>query len=224
MNKIMLVEDDPDIRDLVIYNLQKNGFSVTSADNANDALIMLDDIKVDIILLDLMLPGLKGMQFLDIVRNREGIKNIPVIIISAKNAEHDIITALEHGADDYLPKPFSMEILAAKINTVLRRGVKAEEGAPLEYMGIKMDGSRRKVFSDGGEIRLTHKEYELLKIFISSPNKIFTRNQLLNTVWGYDSESMTRTVDSHVSTLRKKLGPKGDIIKSIPKIGYGVEE
>ena len=146
-----------------------------------------------------------------------------MIIISAKNAEHDIISALDHGADDYLPKPFSMEMLSAKINTVLRRGLKPEGEMQLECMGIKMDDSRRKVFIDSEEIILTHKEYELLKIFISNPNKIFTRNQLLNTVWGYDSESMTRTVDSHVSTLRKKLGVKGDIIKSIPKIGYGVE-
>lgn len=223
MNKVLLIEDDPDIRELISYNLTKNGFSVTSAENANDALIMLDDIKIDIILLDLMLPGLKGMQFLDIVRAKSGVKHIPVIIISAKNAEHDIISALDHGADDYLPKPFSMEMLSAKINTVLRRGLKSEGEMQLECMGIKMDDSRRKVFIDSEEIVLTHKEYELLKIFISNPNKIFTRNQLLNTVWGYDSESMTRTVDSHVSTLRKKLGAKGDIIKSIPKIGYGVE-
>ena len=122
MRNVLLIEDDLDITELIAYNLQKAGFKVHTADNANDGLIILDEVACDIILLDLMLPGLKGMDFLKIIRSKENTANIPVIIISAKNAEHDIISGLNTGADDYLPKPFSMEMLTAKVNTILRRG------------------------------------------------------------------------------------------------------
>lgn len=224
MNNILIIEDDNDIRSLIVYNLEKNGFKIIEADNANDALISLEEVNIDAILLDIMLPGLNGIQFLEIIRRKENTSRTPVIIISAKNAEHDIISALEKGADDYLPKPFSMEMLNAKIKSVLRRTVGSENYTPtLEYKNIKMDDTRHKVFSSGVEIKLTNKEYELLRLFMASPHRIFTRNKLLNTVWGYDSESLTRTVDAHISTLRKKLGDNGEIIKSIPKIGYGLE-
>ncbi len=225
MPKIMLIEDDEEIRELIKYNLQKNGHTVLALDNANDALIAIEDAHTDLILLDIMLPGLKGTHFLEILRSKKHNNNTPVIIISAKNAEHEIISAIEKGADDYLPKPFSMEMLNVKIKSILRRGIQSNDLASdtIKLGAITLDLVRYKTFVDGNEIQLTMKEFELLKIFISHPEKVFTRNWLLNTVWGYDSDSMTRTVDTHISNLRKKLGSVGEIIKSIPKIGYGIE-
>lgn len=225
MSNILIVEDDADIRSLIVYNLEKNGFQALEAENANDALIIAEDVNIDAILLDIMLPGLSGIELLEIIRKKEEYKRIPVVIISAKNAEKDIISALEKGADDYLPKPFSMEMLHAKIKTILRRTASSglDPVGGKEYEGIKIDDERHKVFVDAQEIKLTNKEYELLKLLISAPHRIFTRTKLLNSLWGYDSESFTRTVDSHIATLRKKLGAKGDMIKSIPKIGYGID-
>lgn len=224
MTRILLIEDDNDIRELIKYNLEKRSHTVIDHDNANSALITLEDVAIDIILLDIMLPGLKGTQFLKIVRDKQTTKNIPVIIISAKNREEDIIAALDGGADDYLPKPFSIEMLVAKINSILRRAESVNiTDKILEVNNISIDDNKHKVFVDKVEIKLTLKEYELLKLFLTNKNKIFTRNQLLNSIWSYDSEAMTRTVDSHIASLRKKLGVASNIIVSIPKIGYGVE-
>ena len=196
-----------------------------TADNANDGLIILDEVACDIILLDLMLPGLKGMDFLKIIRSKENTANIPVIIISAKNTEHDIISGLNTGADDYLPKPFSMEMLTAKVNTILRRGssITGRSSNIIEHKGIKIDDANHKVYIDGQEIKLTHKEYELLRLFLLNPDTIFSRDRLLNSIWGYDSQSYTRTVDAHIASLRKKLLHYGDLIKSVSKTGYGLQ-
>lgn len=221
---ILIIEDDNDLIELIAYNLQKNNFCVTKSYNANDGLILTEDINFNLILLDLMLPGLKGMEFLKIIRSKENTKNIPVIIISAKNSEQDIVTALEAGADDYLTKPFTIKMMITKINTILRRGNINFEKTIYEYGNIKLYTENYRTFINEQEIKLTNKEFELLKLFITNPNKIFTRNILLNTLWGYDSDSMTRTVDAHISSLRKKLGKNCNIIKSISKIGYGIEE
>lgn len=225
MRNVLLIEDDLDITELIAYNLQKTGFKVHTADNANDGLIILDEVACDIILLDLMLPGLKGMDFLKIIRSKENTANIPVIIISAKNTEHDIISGLNTGADDYLPKPFSMEMLTAKVNTILRRGsaITGRSSNIIEHKGIKIDDANHKVYIDGQEIKLTHKEYELLRLFLLNPDTIFSRDRLLNSIWGYDSQSYTRTVDAHVASLRKKLLHYGDLIKSVSKTGYGLQ-
>ena len=219
MSLILLIEDENDLRDIISYNLKRKGHKVISLSNANDALITLEEIHADIILLDLMLPGLQGLQFLDIIRKRK--ENVPVIILSARNAEHDIINALERGADDYITKPFNFEYLEAKVQAVLRRG-----GSPLRKSdnkssdGILINDEAHKVTIDSEWIRLTQKEYDLLSLLVRNPEKVFTRNQLLNSIWGYDTELYTRTVDSHIATLRKKLGCKGKYIRSIHKIGY----
>jgi two-component system phosphate regulon response regulator PhoB len=182
----------------------------------------MEDTHTDLILLDLMLPGLQGLQFLDIIRKRKD--SVHIIIISARNAEHDIINALERGADDYITKPFSFDFLEAKIQAVLRRGVSsAAKTDSKNRNGIVINDEIHKVTIDGEQIHLTQKEYNLLSLFLRNPEKVFTRNRLLNSVWGYDSELYTRTVDSHVATLRKKLGEKGKHIRSIPKIGYSWE-
>ena len=222
MIKILVIEDHEEMSDLIKFNLDQKGYEVICSADANDGLIHLENFNPDVILLDLMLPGLKGIDFLAIVRNNKKYQHIPVIIISAKNTENDIIKGLEVGADDYLTKPFSMSILAAKVKAILRR-TPAMENKVISESGIEIDTVNYTVRTEEGDIVLTNKEYELLLIFLKNPKRVFTRNQLLNAVWGYDTDVYSRTVDTHISSLRKKLGDKGRIIKSVPKIGYRAE-
>lgn len=221
-HKVLVVEDEANLREILKFNLEKEGYLTEAAVDANEALIFLDEFMPDIILLDLMLPGLKGIQFLRLIKENPKCKHIPVVVVSAKNSESDIVNALESGADDYITKPFSIKILLTKLKIILKRQTILESKTIL-YQGIELDESIRKAKIDGEEISLTHKEFELLSLFLSNPKRVFTRNQLLSNIWGYDSDVYTRTVDSHISSLRKKLGSKGDIIKSVPKIGYKVE-
>jgi Response regulators consisting of a CheY-like receiver domain and a winged-helix DNA-binding domain len=216
--RILLIEDEEALRELLEYEFSRQEVTVVALDNANDALMAVEDCPPDLILLDLMLPGLKGLQFLDILR-RDG-KDVPVIIISARNAESDIIGALERGADDYVTKPFSFSFLEAKIKAVLRRGGEMKAAAKLSQGGLSLDLEAHKAFNEGEVLPLTQKEFELLNLFMRKAGRAFTRNQLLNSVWGYDSSLVSRTVDVHVASLRKKLRDKGRYIQTVPKIGY----
>lgn len=216
--QILIIEDEEALRELLEYEFGRQEVTVVALDNANDALMAVEDCPPDLILLDLMLPGLKGLQFLDILR-REG-NEVPVIIISARNAESDIINALERGADDYVTKPFSFNFLEAKMKAVLRRGGEVKSNSKFSQGGISIDLEAHKALSDGLVLPLTQKEFELLSLFIRKAGRAFTRNQLLNSIWGYDSSLVSRTVDVHVASLRKKLGDKGRYIQTVPKIGY----
>jgi len=222
MSKILIVEDEDSLRELIVFNLSKAGFDVLEADNANDALIFIEEFTPDLIILDVMMPGLKGTQFLQIIKRSPKFSSIPVIIISARSSESDILEGLEIGADDYITKPFSMKVLIAKIKILLRRVQKKDENV-IEYKGIYADLETHKVFINNREISLTYKEFELLIFFLKHPKKVFSRSQLLSNIWGYDADLYTRTVDSHISSLRKKLEEKGDLIKSLPKVGYILE-
>jgi two-component system phosphate regulon response regulator PhoB len=217
--QIMIIEDEEALKEVIEYSLRRCGFTVNSFGNANDALIALEDCPPDLILLDLMLPGLQGLQFLEILRRRD--KATPVIVISARNTEPDIIRALEQGADDYVPKPFSLKLLEAKIKAMARRNrAEDDSGQALRGGGITIDMNTHQAHSGDEPLHLTQKEFELLSLFLKKPQRIFTRGQLLNLVWGYDSDVVTRTVDAHVAVLRKKLGDKGGFIKTLPKVGY----
>ncbi|MCA1927014.1 MAG: response regulator [Calditerrivibrio sp.] len=222
MNKILVVEDEESLRELISFNLTKAGFDVVDSENANDALIFIEEITPDLIILDIMMPGLKGTQFLQILKRSPKYSSIPVIIISARSSESDIVDGLELGADDYITKPFSMKVLIAKVKILLRRVSKKEDNV-INYKGIYVDIDKYKVFIEDKEISLTYKEFELLLFFLKNPKKVFTRSQLLSNIWGYDAEIFTRTVDSHISSLRKKLEDKGELIKSLPKVGYVLE-
>lgn len=222
MNNILIIEDEKELREIIKYNLENNNFGVQESSNANEALILMEDFLPDLILLDLMLPGLKGENFLALIKKNAKYKAIPVVVISAKNKEEDIVKAIESGADDYLVKPFSIKVLIAKINAIIKRGT-GEINHPFEYEGLRVDESNYKIFLDNKELALTHKEYLLLSFLLKHPKQVFTRNQLLTNIWGYESDVYTRTVDSHISSLRKKLGQKGKLIKSIQKIGYKLE-
>lgn len=219
MSKILIVEDEDSLRELIVFNLTKAGYDVIEADNANDALILIEEITPDLIILDIMMPGLKGTQFLQIIKRSPRFSSIPVIIISARSSESDILEGFEIGADDYITKPFSMKVLIAKIKILLRKKQEKTENI-IEYKGIIVDLEKYKVFLNNKEITLTYKEFELLVFFLKHPKKVFSRSQLLSNIWGYDADIFTRTVDSHVSSLRKKLEDKGNLIKSLPKVGY----
>ncbi len=222
MKRILIIEDEPDIRELVTFNLKTAGYLPEGVDNANDALVLLNETHFDLILLDMMLPGLQGDQFLRILRRMDRVSNIPVLIVSAKDSEDDIVAGLNAGADDYLTKPFGIKVLLAKTAAILRRaGVGNRQ--KISHEGIEINTETHRATVDGKEIQLAAKEFNLLVLFVRNPEKVFTRNQLLNTVWGYETDIFTRTVDAHISSLRKKLGKKGKLIRSVPKIGYRME-
>ncbi|MDR1166501.1 MAG: response regulator transcription factor [Deltaproteobacteria bacterium] len=216
--RILIIEDERELRELLEYSLGRVGYQVLALDNANDALIAVEETAADLVLLDLMLPGLQGLQFLDIFRQKRLMT--PVIIISARVGEEDVIKGLERGADDYLVKPFSVKILEAKIKAALRRAGE-REGAPyLSSGGVSVDLESHAAMRGNEVLKLTQKEFDLLTLFLKKPEKVFTRNQLLNVIWGYEADLISRTVDAHVASLRKKLGDKGSRIRTLPKIGY----
>ena len=222
MRRILVIEDEPDLLDLIRFNLETKGYVVEGVDNANDAIILLEDVHFDLILLDLMLPGLQGDQFLRLLRNMDRVADTPVMIVSAKNSETDIVAGLDAGADDYLTKPFSIQVLLAKVKALLRR-TRGVSRSVATHAGIEINTETHRAAVDGTEIQLASKEFDLLLLFLKNPGKVFTRNQLLNTIWGYEADVFTRTVDAHISALRKKLGEKGHLIRSVPKIGYRME-
>ncbi len=219
MKTILLIEDHKELGDLIKFNLQAKNFEVLNFTNANDALLCLEDMQIDLILLDLMLPGLKGFDFLKIIKDNNSFKDVPVIIISAKNSEDDIVKGIEFGADDYIAKPFTFKLLITKIKAVLRRGNKVVI-ENFKYNDIEIDPDTYIMTINDQKHQLSKKEFDLMKIFIQNPNKILTRDQLLDRVWGYSSDVQTRTVDSHVSALRRKLGERAGMIKAISKVGY----
>lgn len=222
MSRILVIEDEESLREILKYNLDRNNFETVCAEDANEGLLYLEELVPDLILLDLMLPGLKGGQFLKIVKDNPKYASIPVIVVSAKNSEEEIIRALESGVEDFITKPFNIKILVAKVRVIIKRSLRSETKI-IVYKDIELDSTLRSVKVGAEEINLTHKEFELLHFLITNPKRVFTRNQLLSNIWGYDSDIYTRTVDSHISSLRKKLKSSGNVIKSLPKIGYKVE-
>ncbi|MGA1861729.1 winged helix-turn-helix domain-containing protein [Deferribacter thermophilus] len=223
MSTILIVEDEGALREVISFNLSNAGFNCIEAENANDAIIIMDQIVPDLILLDLMLPGLKGTQFLKIIKFDEKFKKIPVIIISAKDEEQSIVEHLELGAIDYITKPFSIRVLIAKVKKFLKMNQIDDESDKLQFKEIALDEKKAKVFIDNEEINLTYKEFLLLKLLLKNPGRVYTREELLTHIWGYDADLFTRTVDAHVASLRKKLGNYGNLIKTVPKIGYKLE-
>ncbi len=220
MFNILIIEDEEAIANLIEFNLKKEGFKTLIAENANYAILLLKDFIPNLIILDLMLPGLQGEDFLRLIKTKQEYKDIAVVILSAKSQESVITKLLSEGADDYIVKPFSIKVLIAKIKALLRRIEKKDN--KMKFNGIELDLDTFSAYSDNKALDLTAKEFELLSLFLSNPNKVFSREELFTKIWGYDSQIQTRTLDAHISSLRKKLGPKANIIKSKPKIGYGL--
>lgn len=222
--RILIVDDEEHILELIRFNLEKNGFDVLIKDNGEDCINLLEKERVDLVVLDLMLPGMDGLEVCKSIRRIEGLEKLPIIMLTARSEETDRILGLELGADDYMAKPFSVRELIARIKAVLRRSEDKQvvKQKILKVKNLIMDTEKHEVTVDGNPTELTLKEFELLKILIENRGKVLSRNLLLDEVWGYDYFGETRTVDVHIRHLRKKIGDDetGDFIETIRGVGY----
>ncbi len=223
---ILIVDDEEDILELLRYNLAKNGFNVTTATSGEDALKIIKTKTFDIILLDLMLPGIDGLDVCKEFKKNQSISSIPIIMLTAKGEEADIVAGLELGADDYVTKPFSPRVLISRIRAVLRRHSKTvtDENSPLRYDEMEIDPGRFKVFVKGSLVELTHTEFSILHFLAKKPGWVFTRYQIIDAIKGLDYPVTDRSVDVQVVGLRKKLGEYGDYIETVRGVGYRFRE
>ena len=221
-HKILVIEDHKDTRELLKYNLSASGFDVAAAEDGQSGISLAEAFKPEIILLDLMMPGMDGLEVCRHLKSTPDLSRIPVIMLTAKGEEVDKIVGLELGADDYVVKPFSPRELALRIKAVLRRSGAPEPNAPKlwEREGLKIDFEAHQVDIDGEEVTLTATEFKLLTVLISGAGKVQTRDNLLDTVWDTHFEGYSRTVDTHVRRLRQKLGPYADWIETVRGVGY----
>ena len=220
---VYIVEDDEDINELVAYNLKKEGFKVKQFFNSKDAYESLSKEQPDIILLDIMLPDIDGLEFCKMVRSNSNLSYIPIIMLTAKSTEIDKIVGLELGADDYITKPFSFMELIARIKAVLRRTYREKTKSDekiISVEGLKILPDKFKVLIDDNPINLTSKEFKLLLLLTGSPGKVFSREEILNNVWENEYDVYDRTVDVHIKHLREKLKDYGKCIKTVRGIGY----
>ena len=220
---IYCVEDESAIRDLMVYTLQVSGFDAQGFENDAVFWAAMKEQRPELIILDVMLPGEDGLTILRKLRSSPVTTDIPVIMATAKDSEYDKVIGLDSGADDYLAKPFGMMEMVSRIRAVLRRAG-SRQPVILSYGRIVLDEGRHAVTVDGKTILLTLKEYELLKLFMESPGRVFTRDNILSSVWGVDFAGETRTVDVHIGTLRTKLEKAGDYIRTVRGVGYKLEE
>ena len=220
--KVLIVDDEENILELLEYNLKKEGYDVLRADTGEAAISMLSRQRPDIVLLDQMLPGIDGLGVLKAIRSTDALADMPVIMVTARAEEVDKIIGLELGADDYVSKPFAVRELCARVKALLRRSRRLENPSQpmLTYKKMTVDNANYKAYIDGEELKLTLKEFELLGLLMSSGTQVLTRDMILNKVWGYDYFGETRTVDVHITNLRKKLGEYGDRIETVRGVGY----
>ncbi len=224
---ILVVEDEEAIITLLRYNLEREGFTVVSAVDGEEALMMLREHKPDVVVLDWMLPSLSGIEVCRQMRRNSDTKNIPVIMLSARGEEDDRVRGLDCGADDYVTKPFSPSELIARIRAVLRRIRPALTEKAMSYADVKMDLAAHKVTRSNKDVHLGPTEFRLLRYFMEHPARVFSREQLLDAVWGHDIYVELRTVDVHIRRLRKALcldGAFSDLIRTVRSAGYALEE
>ena len=223
---IWCVEDDASIRDIEVYALSSAGFAARGFEDGSSfyAAITGEKDKPQLIVLDVMLPGIDGIELLKRIRVNAALKQIPIVMATAKGSEYDKIQGLDLGADYYLTKPFGVMELISCVKAVLRRCGAEDEKSTLNACGISMNTLEHTVSADGERITLTYKEYELLKLFLSHMGTAFTREQLMERVWGTDYMGETRTIDMHIRTLRQKLGKCGESIKTVRNVGYRMDE
>jgi two-component system alkaline phosphatase synthesis response regulator PhoP len=227
---ILVVEDEPDIRKLVQYNLAQERFKVLEAEDGEQALKILQREKPNLVILDLMLPGLSGLELCKLLRDRPQTAQLPILMLTAKAGEADKVVGLEMGADDYLAKPFSPREMVARVRAILRRteGPAAAETAPSYTKGpLRIDFSTYEVFVRGKTIKLTLKEFELLRFLVQNPSRVLSRDQLLDRVWGGETFVTPRTVDVHIRRLRKAIEKddrKPQWILTLRGVGYKFDE
>lgn len=221
MRQILVIDDEKDIVETIEYNLSKEGYKVSKSYDGMNGLEAVQKKMPDIVILDLMLPGMTGIEVCKAMRSDPKTASIPVIMLTAKGEETDKIVGLEVGADDYMTKPFSIRELAARIKTILKRsGKKEDPKTSLKFPNLEIDSEQHTVKVSNKEIDLTAKEFMLLEHLASNPEKVFSRDRLLDTVWGIDAAIETRTVDVHMRRLREKLGKSAKYLKTLHGVGY----
>ena len=220
---IWCVEDDGSIRDIEVYALQSAGLAARGFADGSSFWEAVRRERPDLVVMDIMLPGIDGVELLRRMRADPALSAVPVVMATAKGAEYDKVQSLDLGADYYLTKPFGVMEFLACVRSVLRRCGGSEPGKILGLEGVRMDLSGRTVTVDGERAALTYKEFELLRLFLSHPGVAFTREQLMSDIWGTDYCGESRTVDMHIRTLRGKLGSYGDRIETVRGVGYRLE-
>ena len=220
---IWCVEDDGSIRDIEVYALQSAGLAARGFGDGSSFWEAVQKERPDLVVLDIMLPGVDGVELLRRMRADPALSAVPVVMATAKGAEYDKVQSLDLGADYYLTTPCGVMDFLACVRSVLRRCGGAEPGKILGFEGVRMDLSGRTVTVDGERAALTYKEFELLRLFLSHPGVAFTREQLMSEIWGTDYCGESRTVDMHIRTLRGKLGPYGDRVETVRGVGYRLE-
>ena len=219
MANVLIVEDEKNMQEIIADYMRRGGHTCFTADDGVDALMILKNNPMDLMILDIMMPHLDGFSVCKMARE---MSNLPIIMLTAKSSEDEKLKGYDLGTDDYMTKPFSPKVLLAKANALLRRSSVAPADG-INAGKISIIPASRKVFVDGQETALTHKEYELLYFLMANPGQIFSREQLLNRIWGYDFEGTTRTVDTHIKTLRQKLGDESRHIVTLIRSGYKFE-
>ncbi len=233
MNKyrILAVDDEEHILELIEYNLMQNGFDVIKAMSGQEALDILSDEQIDLVLLDIMMDGMDGIEVLSRIRNSSSLRNLPVILLTAKSEEMDKVIGLDSGADDYIPKPFGVMELPARLKAVLRRtersNIQNDKNHSMDVLIKKgklvINKMTREITIEGQLLDFALKEFELLYLLVKNPGIVFSREEIFEKVWGYDYFGETRTVDVHIRNIRKKLEEKGmdsDCIKTVRGVGY----
>ena len=224
MSQILVVEDDVDIAALIAHYLEKAGHRVDRVASGSEVLPRLRRLPADLVILDLMLPGLDGLLVCQAMRADPSIAGIPIIMLTARGEESDRVSGLELGADDYVTKPFSPKELTARVTALLRRSGRTGAAAPIHYGPITIDADRHTVALDGENVRLTAKEFLLLHYLVQHKGRVLSRDLLLSDVWGYNYTGGTRTVDVHIRRLREKLPPLSESIETIKQFGYKLIE
>ena len=222
--KIFIIEDEPSIIQLVQHNLEKNGFIVSSSLNGNDGLKELKKFQPDLLLLDWMLPDFSGIEICKNIRKDNSFKNLPVIMLTAKGEEEDKIKGLDSGVDDYLTKPFSFNELMARIKAVLRRSNPNTVSDNLKFDDLMLDRIEKRVFRDGQEIKLGPTEFRLLEFFLTNPKRVYSRDQILESVWPNNVNVESRTIDVHIRRLRQSVNLKNkkELIRTVRSSGYSL--
>lgn len=219
---LLVVEDEKDLLEVLRFSLSREGFSVRTAENGEDAIRFVREKRPDLVVLDLMLPTIDGLSVCRALRATESTRDLPVVMLTAKGEESDIVRGLEAGADDYVTKPFSPKVLLARINAVLRRAAAsgAGGGGAVEAGGVRLDPERHEVIADGQSVDLTATEFSLLKLLMSRPGRVYTRQQIIDSIHDGFAAVTDRSVDVQVVSLRRKLGGVGEKIQTVRGVGY----
>ena len=222
---ILVVEDEAALLTLLRYNLEKQGFTVDEASDGQEALLRIAENRPDLVLLDWMLPSLSGIEVCRQIRRRPATRDLPVIMVTARTEDADAVRALDTGADDYIAKPFAVDALMARIRALLRRSATVAGKGILSFGGLAMDQDAHRVTRSGRAVHLGPTEYRLLEHFLSHPRRVFSREQLLDAVWGRDIHVELRTVDVHIRRLRKAINGEGevDLIRTVRSAGYALD-